>query len=72
MKLSWQNDSNRLECRWSGENQCGDAFPYEAPWAHDESLSAMRDSLIPKTPDFTNVSPFGRSEWRRERPTTQI
>ncbi len=66
MKLSWQSDSDRLECRWSEENKSDFAFPYEAPWAHDESC------LIPELPDFANVSPFGHSEWRPERPATRI
>jgi hypothetical protein len=67
VKLSWQNDSDRLECRWSDEKEGDDAFPYEAPWAHEESAS-----LMPEAPDFANASPFGHSEWGRERPVTQV
>ncbi|HZD48836.1 MAG TPA: hypothetical protein VE178_08820 [Silvibacterium sp.] len=57
MKTSWQTETGRLACRWSGAWERRD---YNPPWIQQGSGDT---NVSPLTPDFTMVSSFGSGEW---------
>lgn len=54
MKSSWQMETGRLVCRWSG---IGQHVQYRPTWMKE--LSEIQSGYLPPIPDFASHSPFG-------------
>ena len=67
MKLSWENDANHLTGHWDGDAERNE---YRPVWMQD-SVPEVPPFPAPPQPDFAQVSPFTRSEWRADRPATK-
>jgi hypothetical protein len=69
MKSSWQTETGKLQCRWSG---VGERVRYNPAWMKDASKETQSETFRAPVADFTNLSPFGGGVWYlrpKPRPT---
>ncbi len=60
MKMSWQNQESRIECRWSAAVE---RLPYHPQWIQDTAASVPGREVQPLAPLFSRMSPFGGARW---------
>jgi hypothetical protein len=59
MKTSWQTETGRLECRWSG---LWDGVQEKSPVVQEAS-TGVYESFAQPLPDFASHSLLGSGEW---------
>jgi len=59
MKMSWQAETDRLECHW---DEFGQQVEYKAPWIQEASQDVQGRRVAPPVP-FTKLSSFGGGQW---------
>jgi hypothetical protein len=59
MNPTWNAESGRLACRWSGAL---DRNRYNATWLQEPSKGSGDNAVVP-VPNFAAHSPLGSGEW---------